>query len=817
MTQESGTLPAPIEPGGPGPGSRRLPRLLGGLLGLLLLGLAASGLWLYRQLEASLPQLDGVREIPGLEAPVHIERDGLGVPTIRGAQRLDVARALGFLHGQERFFQMDLMRRRAAGELAELLGEGALPFDRRNRVHRFRDRAVQLLETMPFGDRQILEAYAAGVNAGLRALRAHPFEYLLLAANPESWRPEDAILTVYAMYFELNDEAGRRESVRGLLHHILGAEMYEFLAPWGTEWDAPVVGQPFETPPVPAPEVLDLRRRPVALRPAARADRAFEAAGGSNNWALAGRHTAHGGALLANDMHLGHAVPNIWYRASLVYPDPEEAPAELRVTGITLPGTPLVVVGSNGRVAWGFTNTYGDWEDLVVLEPTPDGDAYLTPEGPRKFEVYHETLRVKGGHRETLEVLETIWGPVIDRDYRGRRRALRWIAHDPRAVTLRILDFEAAANIEEAIEIANRVGAPPQNFLVVDSVGRIGWTVMGAIPRRFGHDGRLPSSWADGRRGWGGWLEPAEYPRILDPEEGRLWSANSRMVDGEKLAKIGHGGYILGARARQIRDALRALERATEADLLAIQLDDRAIFLERWRQLLLQVLTSEALAADPRRRELRRQVQEWGGRAAVDSTAYRLVRAFRHFLAEQVFDSLTAPCGEADERFDYGRINQREGPLWRLVTERPEHLLDPRFDTWNDQLLSAVDVTLDYFLEDGRPLAQKTWGDRNTTRIRHPLSAFLPGAGRWLDMPAVPLPGDSHMPRYQAPGEGASERMVVSPGREEQGIFHMPGGQSGHPLSPHYRDGHEAWVEGRPTPFLPGPTVHTLVLRPAGL
>ena len=814
MTRATEGPPPPIQPGGRGE-PRRQPRVLGKLLALVLLVLVAAALWLYQQLQASLPQLEGVQDVSGLQAPVRIERDDLGVPTIRGSHRLDVARALAFLHGQDRFFQMDLMRRQAAGELSELFGEGALPTDRRNRVHRFRARAERILDTLSKQERQLFEAYAAGVNTGLESLGAHPFEYLLLTAEPAPWRAEDVLLTVYAMYFELNDETGGRDSMRGLIDDLLGPRMLEFLAPDGTEWDAPVVGPAFATPDIPGPEVLDLRQRPaVARRRAGPSRRSPVSAAGSNSWALAGRHTSHGGSLLANDMHLGHAVPNIWYRASLVY---QETAGERRMTGVSLPGTPIVIAGSNGHVAWGFTNTYGDWEDLVILEPAPDGDGdYLTPEGPKTFDVHHEILRVKGGKSETLEVLETIWGPVIDRDHLGRRRVLRWIAHDTRGVTLGLLDLAAAQTVEEAIEIANRVGAPPQNFVVADAGKRIGWTIMGAIPRRFGYDGRLPTSWADGSRGWDGWLEPKEYPRILDPEEGRFWSANNRIVDGEWLAKIGRASYTLGARARQIRDRLRALESASESDLLSIQLDDRALFLERWRELLLEVLTPAAVTADSRRRELRRHVEEWGGRASVDSVGYRMVRAFRLFLAEQVFDAITAPCKEADERFDHDRLLQREGPLWRLVSERPPHLLDPRFESWQEQFLSAVDATLDYFAQDARPLNERTWGDRNTTRIRHPLSAFLPGLGRWLDMPSIPLPGDSHMPRYQAPAEGASQRMVVSPGREEEGIFHMPTGQSGHPLSPHYRDGHQAWAEGKATPFLPGPTVHTLVLRPSG-
>jgi penicillin amidase len=193
---------------------------------------------------------------------------------------------------------------------------------------------------------------------------------------------------------------------------------------------------------------------------------------------------------------------------------------------------------------------------------------------------------------------------------------------------------------------------------------------------------------------------------------------------------------------------------------------------------------------------------------------FRLVRAFRLAAAERVFEPLTAPCHERDEDFDYQRIWQYEGPLWRLVTERPEHLLDPRHATWDEALLATVDAMLEELTEDGTPLSQLTWGARNTVRIQHPLSRAVPWLGRFLDMPADPLPGDSNMPRVQGVVHGASQRMVVSPGREDDGIFHMPGGQSGHPLSPFYSKGHEAWAKGEATPFLPGPAAHTLELIP---
>ena len=799
-------------------------RVASGVVGLLAVVVAASAGWITIRLRASLPRLEGEVALAGLDGVVRIERDEHSVPVVRGTSRLDVARATGFLHAQERFFQMDLLRRRAAGELAELVGSGALDVDRGVRVFRLRAvarRAVASLRT----ERALLEAYTAGVNAGLEALGGVPFEYVLLRASPRAWETEDSMLCALAMFVTLQGRAPEDESRLGALHDLLPPELFAFLAPLGTEWDAPLEGEAYFQHPVPGPDVLDLRTRAPRVDTRGRAKSGGPWASflpadaivpGSNNWAVAGAHTVHGGALLANDMHLGLSVPNTWYRASLVFPT--TAGGERRVTGVMLPGAPFVVAGSNGRVAWGFTNSQGDWADLVVLEP--DGtDDYRTPDGSLPFERTIETIRVRDGEDETLEVRSTVFGPVVDSDHLGRPRALAWVALREGGLNGALVRMEGVDDVEGALALAPLVGIPNQNLVCADADGHIGWTIVGRIPRRRGFDGRLPTSWSDGSRRWDGWLAPDEYPRVVDPPAGRIWTANARVVDGAALAAVGFGSYELGARARQIRDDLRSLEHASEADMLAVQLDDRAQFLERWRRLLLDTLAPKAVTA-PGRLEARRLVEAWGGRAAVESTGYRIVRRFREEVARRALSPLTAAASEADagsgktDALSALGHKEGEGPLWALVTERPPHLLDPRFGGWDELLLEAVDSTLAELLRGGEDLARRTWGEQNMTRIQHPLSPALPALGRWLDMPREQLPGDSHMPRVQHPSAGASERLVVSPGREDRGYFHMPGGQSGHPLSAHYADGHAAWAEGAPTPFLPGPAVFVLTLRP---
>jgi penicillin G amidase len=807
------------------------------LLGLLVVVTVAFGIWLRGQLHASLPLLDGQRQLPGLTAAAIVERDGLGVPTIRGGSRADVARATGFLHAQDRFFQMDLARRRAAGELSALVGARAVEADRTIRIHRLRSVAGRAVHLLKPEDRMVLDAYVGGVNAGLSSLGAWPFEYLILRQRPRAWTPEDSMLVVLSMFVTLQDPDGVYESAQATMQELLPPEMLDFLTPEGTpEWDTAIDGTTFQMPPIPPATAHDARARrrgkptgELPKRPelvmndigsrlwalgSGRGGNGGNEAIGSNNFAVAGRLTPDGGALLANDMHLFIRVPGVWYRAAFEWPDVSRPNETHRLYGVTLPGVPSMVVGSNTHVAWGFTNTYGDWGDIVLLDvDAANPRRYRTPDGWREFETHTETIDVGGGvgHKEKIDW--TIWGPVIGSDRHGRARAYRWIAHSPDMLASTLTPIENATTIEEALDSANGAGTPAQNLVVADRGGRIAWTIYGTIPRREGFDGTVPTSWADGTRGWRGWLTDAEYPRIVDPPSGRLWTANQRVVGGRMLDAIGHGSYEIGSRARIIHDRLFAKTAFAARDLLGIQLDTGSDFLQRWRQLLLRTLTGTALEGHPQRAQYRSLVErDWSGHAAPESAGYRLTRAFRDGVAESVFAFVLADCYEADPDFDYLSERKREGPLWSMVTAKPLHLLDPQYESWVDLLLAAVDKVIDD--EDDEDLSTRTWGKYNETEYRHPLSGALPFAGRWLDMPRRQLPGDLYTPRVAWGSIGASERMVVSPGREQEGIMQMPTGQSGHPLSKHYSDSHDAWVEGRPTPFLPGTTVHVVKLVP---
>jgi penicillin amidase len=364
-------------------------------LGLLVLG-ASIGTYLFR---GSLPVLDGRVSLAGLKGSVIVERDQNGVATVRGKDRVDVARATGFLHGQERFFQMDLMRRRAAGELSELIGAATVEIDSDVRVHRFRGVARKVVERFTPKEKALMDAYVEGVNQGLAQLRVRPYEYLLLRSAPQEWKAEDSVLCVLSMFLTLNEAKGERESTLAVMRDALPPAMFDFLAPRGTaEWDAPIVGDAIPIAPLPGPDVFDTRTAPapaeVALEvpsPGSFAPEDMLPFTGSNNWAVDAARSTTGFATVADDMHLEITVPNIWYRMRLQFEDKGE-PRE--VTGVALPGTAGIVAGSNGRVAWGFTNTQADWNDLVIVEAGVKPNTYLTAEGPREFERISETIHV---------------------------------------------------------------------------------------------------------------------------------------------------------------------------------------------------------------------------------------------------------------------------------------------------------------------------------------------------------------------------------------------------------------------------------------
>jgi penicillin amidase len=785
-------------------------RLLLGLFGVVLLALL--GGWLY--LRASMAQLDGTRHVAGLNGAVSVTRDDRGVPLFSGSDRYDLAYAAGFVHAQDRFFQMDLLRRVGAGELAELFGPRALPADKVHRLHRFRARAELLLKAMPADDRRFLDRYVAGINDGINALGARPFEYALTGTVPRPWTAADSLLVVWAMFFDLQGMQEPRELARGWILDHTDAAQRAFLLPESTEWDAPLdqgAVAPSATPiPPGAPRWWGQQRLAGPVRSAS-AD--FVDSVGSNNWAVAGSRSKDGGAIVANDMHLGIQLPTTWYRMVLQFTDAAGKPR--RMAGVTLPGSaPLITVGSNGHVAWGYTNSYGDFIDLVALETDPANPARVrTPGGWENLASFEETILVKGAAAQKLVVRESSLGPL--REVAGRTYAIHWVAHQPGAINLGHRKLESADTLDDALAVAAAIGIPAQNFVAGDDKGNIGWTITGMLPHRVQAAGLASYPIASGGTTltWDHPLAPADYPKLVNPAGGQLSTANSRQLMGTGADVIGDGGFDLGARNHQVRDGLTALGPKTDVKAVyGIMLDDRALFMAGWRARAVKALDAAAIKDKPQRAEFLRLLQTgWSGHASVDSTGYRLARGFMWALHDLLFDEANGEMAAIDAKANMQAATARwPVVLARLLDERPAGWLPAAYPGWQALELAAIDKVIAELTKEGKPLAAATWGERNTAAITHPISAAVPLFKRWLSAPADLLPGDSNMPRVAGRNFGQSERLTVTPGREEEGVFNMPGGQSGHPLSPYFLRGHADWVAGTTVPLLPGPAVHTL-------
>ncbi|WP_281649047.1 penicillin acylase family protein [Parendozoicomonas sp. Alg238-R29] len=768
---------------------------------------------LYGILSLSLPELDGKVHSRTIKDNVQAFRDKQGIPTIQGESRSDVAFVTGYLHAQDRFFQMDLNRRNSAGELSELFGEIALNHDKKVRIHRFREVARQVVADLDENSRQMLLAYTNGVNQGMTDLTSRPFEYWLLNQAPREWSPEDSFLAVFSMYLDLNDELAAMDQAKGFLSSVAGREVTEFLSPPQTRWDAPLVEDNSREPTIPGLELVDFREMAVSSFATLTGTLKPVSAIGSNNFAVSGQLSKTGGAIVEDDMHLGLRVPTTWYRAQLVYKDQNR---ERRVNGLTLPGTPFVVVGTNGSVAWAFTNSYGDWNDRVTLELTEDGQ-YMTSEGPKEFELREDVIAIKGQEAILHKTRYTIWGPVKQSRFDGSFQALRWTAQNPEATNGNLYLLEQADDIYEAINVANISGIPAQNFTTGDSKGNVGWSIAGRIPTRSGVDSTYPLTWQQAEENWKEWLPVDNYPMVINPESGRIWTANSRVASGTDYSKIGNGGYAPGPRSMQIRDALAKKESFKEEDLLEIALDNSALYMSSWREVVLKVVEADDSRKEGRA-EFARLVDNWSGRAATDDVGYRLVREFQDAAKLKVLSYLgryfllrAGVEGKVEDSW-MQELNREESAILRLLEQQPENWLPPVYSSWNDLILEVIDEVI-ADLGGAHQLADKTWGERNTAKINHPLSGALPIVGEWLNMPAVELAGDTWIPNAQKPYEGVSERMIVSPGYEEQGIMHIPGGQSGHPLSSFYQAGFKDWLKGKPSPFLPGETKYTLTFK----
>ena len=779
---------------------------------LTLLLLTALGL--YTSLRLSLPALDGNSATYHVNAPTELSRDELGQAVIIANDIFDAAYALGFAHAQDRFFQMDLQRRAASGSLSQWVGDIALDVDKKARFHQFEKRAKAVFDNLPSKQQELLVRYAHGVNDALSEYTLPPFEYLAAGVDIKQWRPTDSILVIYSMYLDLQGSQVELDLAREALLSTFGDDLYSFITQPSNYQaaldaseipllDSPIPDYPASLRPIThSPEDSNdesLEREPEDESAQKLNDNDNTAIAraqyngtelpdiGSNNWAVTGSHTTSGAGLLANDMHLGLRVPIIWYRAQLNY---QESGSDVQVTGVSLPGIPGIVVGTNGHIAWGFTNANLDNVDWIELDETTPTST-VTERIPLPDDEH------------TFEFEVSSYGPV--KELNGKRYALNWVAHHPFAANLNITNFGTAKNIQTAIKIGQRIAIPTQNLVIVDEDGNAVWLPGGAVmERQQASFTAVPEQEAVN-------ITPKralKLPMVLNPDMGRIWTANARVISADDFKIWGDGGYALGARGQQIRDRLFEKDTFTETDFYAIQLDNHARFLIPWQHLLYGLLNMQDIEFKPDLAYL----NSWDECACEDSVGYTLVKYFRQEVVQTLFGGVLSTL-------DQQGVNSRtllrgiEPAVWQLIHSQPESWLPANIESFDELLVDAYRRAKHKLLDKYSPVEANmetlAWGKVNALSVKHPFADQIPLVGNMLNMQLVEGFGDTYMPAVQAPSFGASERFFVSPGHLEDAILTLPGGQSGHPLSEFYASGFNDYATHAATPLLPNEPIYS--------
>jgi penicillin amidase len=769
----------------------------------------------YGWMRQSLPVWDGRVQLNSLSSPVIVQTDALGIPQINAQSRLDAVRALGFVSANERLFQMDLMRRKSAGRLAEVFGAVALDSDITYRTYGFNQEVKQIWSQLPPLQKDYLQAYAEGVNSFVKQAKALPFEFSVLGYQPDLWQAQDTLLVVMGMFATLTSWSEQEERMMSVMAETLPNEVVAFFTPDSDRYTDSLYPQAKALRPL-KPIPSKLLQALLAANTTAKTAKLLpemdpNTIAGSNAWAVSGAKTADGRAILANDMHLALNVPNLWYRVEIKYPT-------VHAAGITLPGTPFLIVGSNQHIAWGMTNLSGDFLDLVKLEINPlDANQYRVGDGWRDFERRLEPIQVKGAAVRQITVKHTLWGPVSTQPLLGQAVAVHWAALDPSTINLDILELEQASRLGQALDIANLAGNPQLNILLADELGQIAWTLTGKIPKRVGNDGLVSQSWADGKIGWDGYIEAKHLPRIVNPPAGFVVSANERRFGTDFPYVIGHQ-FANGYRAYRISQQLKQMQLPNEQLMLGLQLDTESEFYAVYQQLALQVLSPSILAQKPKLKALKTYLLQWDGKANVDSLGLMVLVEFRNALIETVLMPYLTVCKQKDKAFRY-HWSYVDMPLLALLKVKSAELLPNvgAYGSWDNLILSQLEQSLSAVQAKhlNTPLPNLAWGLENRVSQQHPFSRVMPLLSVFLDMPDAALSGCSGFcVRADHSSFGASERMVVSPGHSQDSILHMPGGQSGHPLSVNYQDQQPYWLNGQALSLFADKPIHTLQLVP---
>ena len=738
-----------------------------------------------------------------LAAPVRIELDAHAMPSIAATAQDDAMAGLGFMHARDRMMQMDLSRRKAAGELAALIGPPMVAIDRPNAIRRRRAIAERIVSELRPQEQRLLDAYTAGVNAAISNFNRVPVEYRLLNTRPAEWRPADSILVMLTLFDALQDNA-RREPQVGALRKLVELETAEWLLTVAGRWDALLI-EPDGSEFILEPPTTGISRGPTPRRrhstpPLPMDDLHL----GSNSFAVAGSRTDDGRAILANDPHLRYSAPGIWYPAALSWPNVDMA-------GVSIPGIPGIPIGATDSIAWGMTNTTGDFEDMVLIDVDPaNPDRYRIPGGWENFDDQTVKIEVRGAKPITVVSRWSRWGPVLmDTGWTDAPVSLLRVSDQPGAVNLSLMDLPEARDVESGLDVAARWYGPSQNVLIADHTGRIGWTLSGWIPNRRGYDGRSPMI-HDATHGWFGQLSEDQRPRLIDPASGFLFTANNRLVPLREAAPIGKV-WADGGRAWRIRRDLESKALVSELDLLAIQLDETVQRFLPYRDLLIEVLTD--LPASPGRNLVLELVRSWNGRASLENTALPAVAAFRREVigrTQMMLLDRANPVGLDDDPQRRQAASAIGENITLAVLERRNPRFFPTDAAWHDVVRPAAEAAITAYLAD----PTTPWGEQNRGRFSHPLGMAHPLVGTRFDLPTVPQSGHWGAIRVQSQNAGASARMIASPSHRAAAILTVPGGQSGDPESSHYSDRHAAWAAGAPSPLLPGPAVEVISLTP---
>ncbi|HEX3575540.1 MAG TPA: penicillin acylase family protein [Rhodopila sp.] len=744
---------------------RGFARVLAGIavLVLLLAALIIGAVWL------TIPGTRQVASLPGLSAPVDVTYDADWVPRIRAGSETDAATALGFLHARDRMFQMELMRRAASGRLSEIAGAATLPIDRMMRTLGVRQRAVADFATLPPETRAMLEAYARGVNAwiDLKGRFSAP-EFLVLGA-PERWQATDSLLWAKTMGLWLSMN-WREELSRQALAGRVPAALLDQLWPAQAGTVAP------DAMKEPSTRFAEAASRLAAVLPRFPGPFTLPRSA-SNEWAVDGRHTATGAPLLAGDPHLAFSFPGIWYLARI------DMPGRV-LAGATAPGVPFLVLGHNGKIAWTFTTTGADVQDIFIETPAGVGQ-YQTPDGPKPFTVREERIKVRGQDDVVLTVRETRHGPVIS-DLTHPDGPIMAVAmgnlqpNDSAAAGL--LALNRAGSVQEAGAAAAQITSPVQNLLVADAK-TIGLFVTGRVPIRKAGDGMAPVP-GDGSHDWIGWASGAQLPHVVSPESGRIVNANEPFWPPDFPVFMGRDTF--GAwRANRIRELLGKSDRHTSSDFAAMQTDPVDTFA---RQVLPTVLAVQGVsgAADKALGLLR----GWDGSAVMDSPAPLIFNAWMEAFYWTVLRHAGAPDG-----------------VGTPVSDFVASVLSPAGAHWCDgdcgPMLrdSLGDAVRDLSARFGDDPAAWRWGTVHQAVFAHPILRNIPVLGSFTTI-SVPSPGDDNTvdrggtnAAFQSV-HGAAFRGVYDLSDLDRSLFMVTPGQSGNPFSGHARDFVLRWRDG---------------------